>query len=201
MSLSTKLDSVLTQWTLFDPPVHVELSKGLSRVEIDEAMKGFLFRLPEDVYEIYMWHNGTANSSLLPDYYLMPLRHAIETYNRTPELFIDLVKEVQESGVLERKAEYVQCCFPLFFDAGGTLLTLPCSEQTQPGEPLIAWDENPPEIVYKDIQSLIDTVVTASRMGAYFLLFEGLNEIEIDMDKWDEAGRQCNPGVSYWLNS
>lgn len=200
MSLSSDLDAVLEHWKRLATPVVPDLPPALSRAEINEAMRGLPFTLPEDVYEFYMWHDGTVNSGLLPYWYLMSLEDAIRTYNEAPSLFVNLVEEVQESGVLEKKAENVKCCFPLFFDAGGTLLTLPCSENTQPGEPLISWDEELPQVIYKDIQSLVDTVVAASKIGAYFLPHEGLDVIDVDMSKWLQAARECNPNVSYWLN-
>jgi len=201
MSLHQQLNGVLEQWAQFDPPVKPTFAAGLSRAEIDYATKDLSFRLPEDVYEFYMWHDGTVNTNLLPYFYLMSLDEAIYHYNNAPELFIDLVEEVHDSGVLARKGECVECCFPLFFDAGGTVLTLPCSKRAQSGELLIAWDENPPEIVYQNIESLINTVVTASETGAYFLPHEGLDIVDVDEEKWRLAAQKCNPDINYWLNN
>ena len=66
MSDLTKALNTIAQWVKENMPDHpATLKKGLTKQEIEEQVKD-LFKLPEEVYELYQWANGGINS-FIPD--------------------------------------------------------------------------------------------------------------------------------------
>ncbi|WP_206688603.1 SMI1/KNR4 family protein [Cyanobacterium stanieri] len=60
------------------------LNKGLSILEIDEKLKNFERKIPEELKDLYQWHNGTnINSDLELFYYhyFLSLEESLEIYH------------------------------------------------------------------------------------------------------------------------
>lgn len=57
--LTAILDRILTWLQNNEPDYASSLQDGLTRAEIDLAARNLPFRLPEEIYEIYQWKNGS----------------------------------------------------------------------------------------------------------------------------------------------
>ena len=54
-----------------------ELRPGLTRNEINELVKDLPFNLPDEVYELYQWHDGSVNRFILENYDFLPFINCI----------------------------------------------------------------------------------------------------------------------------
>ncbi|NJR66480.1 MAG: SMI1/KNR4 family protein [Leptolyngbyaceae cyanobacterium CRU_2_3] len=62
------------------PRLAPSLQPGLTREQIETQLQVLPFRLPEEVYQLYQWRNGSLCENqveLLPQYRMMPLQEAI----------------------------------------------------------------------------------------------------------------------------
>lgn len=67
-----------------------EFNPGLSREEITEKTKNLPFLIPEELYQLYMWRNGTRIDSdlfIFRDHNFIPLEQAIEEYKVIEEYY------------------------------------------------------------------------------------------------------------------
>ena len=72
------------------------LQRGLTREQIAAQLEGLPFRLPEEVYQLYQWRNGStaeARVEFLPQYRFLSLEEAIAEWQ-----FVDhLAREIYEN--------------------------------------------------------------------------------------------------------
>lgn len=144
MSLTEPLDQVLIRWAQLVPPVVPGLKPGLDRGTIDELTKPLPFTLPEEVYQLYAWHNGTVDSDLFPFYYLLDLKDALWHYEIAASSFPQELQDLEAIGMIVAPSVISEHYFPLFFDAGGGLLVIPCGPEFKQEVPVIEWDVDGP---------------------------------------------------------
>lgn len=78
---NTSLISVLeriTSWFQANKPNIIQaLQPGLSREQIEAQVQVLPFRLPEEVYQLYQWRNGSSSGNapvdLMPQYRILSL--------------------------------------------------------------------------------------------------------------------------------
>lgn len=200
MSLTEPLDRILTRWAQLDPPVVPELQPGLDRDTIDELTRHLPFALPEEVYRLYAWHNGTVDSDVFPFHYLLDLKDALWHYEIAASSFPQTLREWKSMGMAVEPSVISEHYFPLFFDAGGGLLVIPCSLEVKQEASVIAWDVEGPQLNYQSIRTLIETVAACHEQGAFYLKYPelGLSSVEIDEKKFIQISRNLNPDVRYW---
>lgn len=85
MSLLTDALDRIETWLVKNQPEFVlSLELGLTRKEVDAILQDFPYRLPEELYEFYGWHNGCIHSRfgyLIPHYdNFCSLQEALKTY-------------------------------------------------------------------------------------------------------------------------
>jgi hypothetical protein len=79
--LTEALESILDWLEKNNPYEFSHLRAGLSRDEIDELVKDLPFTVPEEVYELYQWHDGLADRFLCNQFDFMCLREAVSKYH------------------------------------------------------------------------------------------------------------------------
>jgi SMI1 / KNR4 family (SUKH-1) len=79
--LTEALESIRSWLEQNQPYEFSRLRAGLSRDEIDELVKDLPFKVPEEIYELYQWHDGVADRFLCCEYDFMCLQEAISTYH------------------------------------------------------------------------------------------------------------------------
>ncbi|MGB3655524.1 MAG: hypothetical protein WBA41_30545 [Rivularia sp. (in: cyanobacteria)] len=82
-----------------------ELKPGLTKNEIEEQVKDLPFNLPEEVYELYQWHDGSVDRFVFEQYDFLSLKYAIEAYYEWWGYV--RVYEIEE-------ARFFLKCFPVF---------------------------------------------------------------------------------------
>ncbi|MCF4970104.1 SMI1/KNR4 family protein [Nostoc sp. CMAA1605] len=82
------------------------LASGLSREEIEQSTRFLPFKLPEEVYELYQWRNGSSGYTFLfENYEFMSLNAAISNYR----------EQMGEISYYEREEAYwFEHSFPIF---------------------------------------------------------------------------------------
>ena len=87
------------------PELASELISGISRNEIKEQVQNLPFNLPNEVYELYEWHNGNAERLIFRNYNFLALKTAISSYH-------EWLAQIQYSKYQE--AYFLEKSFPLF---------------------------------------------------------------------------------------
>ncbi|AFY92274.1 SMI1/KNR4 family protein [Chamaesiphon minutus] len=78
-ALTDALNYVLDRHTAINPDFASNLLPGLPREKIIEMMKPIVDRAPEELIDLYEWHNGSSfYYCFLPCFEFKPLEHAIE---------------------------------------------------------------------------------------------------------------------------
>ncbi|WP_103125505.1 HEAT repeat domain-containing protein [Nostoc cycadae] len=82
MSLLTDaLDRIETWLVSHQPEFALSLAPGLTRQEIDAIVENFPYRLPEELYEFYGWHNGCQYGYIVPKFdNFFSLQEALKWY-------------------------------------------------------------------------------------------------------------------------
>lgn len=105
------------------PDRALQLEPGLSREEIDAKVKHLPFKLPEEVYELYQWHDGSSGYDFLfENYEFMCLQEAVAIYE-------ELLSDMFDNG--RQEALFVEYSLPLFqlWYNNGVCYTVVPSEQ------------------------------------------------------------------------
>ena len=207
MSLEMALDSVLSQLVRLERPLVALLQPGLSREAIDEMVDPLPFKLSEDLYQLYIWRNGTQPGSYEdtvffphPASYFAPLDLALDASIYLPEsLITNPLTETWEPLEFEPSAYY----FDLFSDPGDSDFLVPCSATLLEKPPIVFWSPElgTPRVHFANLESMMWTIAACYESGAYFLKNDFENEsLYVDTDPTQERqiARRLNPTVIYW---
>jgi SMI1 / KNR4 family (SUKH-1) len=82
-----------------------ELRPGLSDDDIREQVNDLPFSLPEEIYELYGWHNGNVDRLVFENYDFLPLKAAIGAYYES-------LGEISYRNIVE--AYFFEKSFPVF---------------------------------------------------------------------------------------
>lgn len=103
------------------PERAAELRPGLTRNEINELVKDLPFTLPEEVYQLYQWHDGSVDRFIFEQYDFLSLGSAVAAYHEwLSEVFFH-----------ERKEGYFfEKSFPIcqLWSENGVLLSVVCED-------------------------------------------------------------------------
>jgi SMI1 / KNR4 family (SUKH-1) len=122
--LTEALESIRDWLEKNNPYEFSHLRAGLSRDEIDELVKDLPFTVPEEIYELYQWHDGRVDRFIRNSYNFMSLKEAISVYQ----------EEVSENSYNSREEAYLfEQSFPVFqlWYQGDVLYTIIASGQNK----------------------------------------------------------------------
>ncbi len=103
--LTEALESIRSWLEINNPYEFSQLRSGLSRAEIDELVKNLPFTVPEEIYELYQWHDGRVDNFIRNSYNFISLQEAISAYQ----------EEVSENSYNAREEAYFfEQSFPVF---------------------------------------------------------------------------------------
>ncbi|MGI4791968.1 MAG: hypothetical protein ACRYFS_24360 [Janthinobacterium lividum] len=207
MSLEMALEAVLTQLVRLERPLVSLLQPGLTREAIDEIADPLPFKLPEELYQLYMWRNGIQAGShedtvffAHPASYFAPLDLAVDASTYLSEdLMTNPLRETWEPLEFKPSAYY----FDLFSDPGDSDFLVPCATIPLEKPPIVFWSPElgTPRIRYTNLESMMWTIAACYESGAYFLKKDFENEpLHVDVyptQEWQIAKR-LNPTVTYW---
>jgi SMI1 / KNR4 family (SUKH-1) len=107
-TLTDTLNYILDRRIALDPKFVSTLRPGLSRENILEMTRDIPCKLPEELIELYEWHNGAdyVYDNFIPVFEFRPLEYAVETNGRYDEIddtslsIMDLNGDVQLAIIL-----------------------------------------------------------------------------------------------------
>lgn len=192
--LTENLDVLLSQLTRHGNPVADFLQPGLSRSLINSRTKSLPIHLPEEIYELYSWRNGSLTQNvaagdigLIMDYWLMSLEDAIKTYERFAQNQLWYGDKLRPDW------------FPVFTNLSGDYYLVECSGASNQAHAIREHqtDELNSPIIYVSLTAMIQTINECFATGVYIVEDDGW--IEIDEASQKMVARKYNPNVAYWL--
>lgn len=157
------------------------LQPGLTRDEIDRLMADLPYTLGEDVYDLYMWRNGTLNdnsalgaSAFIPGtvYYFMPLEEAVEHLNSVVTPYRKAFDQLGAFGETIpfdlRNTDYL----PILFDGIIGEFLVPVYQEQTCKSIVIEYvrDVKPPKIAFSSILAMIQEITKAIDNPEYTVL-------------------------------
>jgi len=160
-TITEKLDTLIQLIESQGFPIRSQLEPGLSRTEIERKTKNLSFQLPEELYELYQWHNGQgeeiyANVPLFRDTFFISLEQAIEDY------------EAVQAFRYGEEDNFLMTSFP-FSNFEGSWYILPSHSkllQPQLERPVISVFEGI-EVMYLSVSVMLETLIQCFLEGAY----------------------------------
>ncbi|QUY44725.1 SMI1/KNR4 family protein [Acaryochloris marina] len=138
-----------------------DLKPGLTKEEINVRTEVLHFKIPDELYELYSWHNGQDDEGVIPLFrgsYLISLEEALNDYYT-----VQTYKEDPED-------DFLSYCFPFAHDEGG-IYVLPTSSQPLYPEltrPVIDIHEGV-DVLYTSFINMLVTINTCFKDGAYII--------------------------------
>jgi SMI1 / KNR4 family (SUKH-1) len=186
-TLTDALERILNWLQANHPKAASSLQPGLSYEEIEAKLADLPFRLPQEVYELYQWRNGSSDNGeadCFDCYRFIPLEEAIE-----------LSKYQVTEDLLEGTFPFGW--FPLFEFNGGYLAVIG-AESKNDNSPIVCHYEDE-SIAYTNLTGMMLTMAECYETGAY-----EKNELEEDWQaNCEKEKKLCikyNPEVLYFVN-
>ncbi|MGB3756978.1 MAG: SMI1/KNR4 family protein [Rivularia sp. (in: cyanobacteria)] len=203
--LTNALDRISNWMQQYRPEFVSLLQVGLKAEQIDDKLKDLPFKLDEQFYELYGWHNGSGGYGLkinqvefFPGYLYYSLEEAIGKYKEFMEIENNVRifykdKKTESSKESRSFEEWSSYWFPIFHDDGQCYFAI-FSENSEDKVPIGLYDPEwtEPEIIYDDLTAMILTVAECYESGAYYINEEGF--LEEDELKVAQIIRKYNPG-------
>lgn len=189
MSLLTTALEEIRAWLIEHAPKQASsLVPGLSLAEIQARLRTFPFSLPQEVYELYQWRNGSGEESGLFVYH-----H-----------FLDLDLALTDAALLnddfwvQARAQEQQPAhiFPLF-DFDGEYFAVPVTETAVPAAPVfhVGCDDGALTLAFANLTAMMQAIAACYQAGLYTLDDEGYLHVT-DTQKFAEIRRQYNPDTA-----
>ncbi|UJB72221.1 SMI1/KNR4 family protein (plasmid) [Acaryochloris sp. 'Moss Beach'] len=184
-----RLDSLVSLIENQGYPISNYLHAGLSQHEIDTLTEPFPSPFPEELNELYCWHNGQSSACKVPlfdDLNFLSIEEAINEY-----LGIQFYKE-------NNGDEYLTNCFP-FAGYEGDVFVLPVGPQplnANLSRPVIDIFEGI-EVVYSSFTIMLDTMLSLYRDGAFIVRPDGgeYGFLDINPRLAMQIRKVHNPGI------
>ncbi len=166
LELSQALERIWNWFQVNAPAMLTFLQPGLTRSQID-AQQDLPFRLPDEVYQLYQWHNGSSAEQyieFLPQYRFLSLEDAIAQYQMTAEIWGD----VSETENCQDGWGWFEGWFPLFAENGNFYLVEGHS-QSRVSAPIIHFSEyGEHKLTFNSLTDMMLAIAECLETDAYF---------------------------------
>ena len=173
MTLVEILEKILN-YTSIEPKLISNLRNGLSREEIQSKIRDFPFQIPQEVEELYQWHDGMKDS----DSYDLFYHHGFLSLNEALEIREEWLQYNDEYIV------YEPALLPLF-EFEGEYYCVQCSDgKHDRGTIWFVYHDSKP--VYNSLKKMFLAILECYETGAYqpFLSSEhGWTHVDTNVDK------------------
>ena len=208
MSVLTDSLNRIMQWLEENRPDYAEsFLPGLSDEEIREKLSNFELELPEEIYELYRWRNGTQNgedskSVIFPCMEYMSLDEALEYYDDFVENTIDVFDEQDFQGIFElldtkQINQYgdKKYLFP-FYRSNCDFLAIFLSKERQYYSPIINIDDVLElSFIYRNLTSMMQTLAEYLETGTHYLDEQQEYYLNGNEEKMEPIFKKYNPGL------
>lgn len=178
-ALTEALNRIFNWLQQHNPKAISYLKPGLTYAEIEELTKNFSVLLPQEVYELYQWRNGSNSDAItfiFDNMELLPLQKALKLYKVTRQSKPDL--------------------FPLFFSEAELKYSEIVLQGNFDNYPITFSDAKEYDLVelgYTSLTSMILTIAECYENGAYDLIYdEKLNDFIRNSQKINEVYHKYN---------
>lgn len=180
--ISQLLDSII-QYTRANNNLKSNLQKGLSFAEIEKILENFPYQIPEEIEQLYHWHNGInfyCELELFHYHTFLPLENAFATHQ-------DWLKFNQEEYLI-----YPPELLPIF-EFQGEYYAVECSlEKEKRGKIWFIYHEN--LCVYNSLENMLTSILECYQTNAYKIVdIAGDFETEINEEKVAQIKLKYNP--------
>jgi cell wall assembly regulator SMI1 len=178
---------------------------GLSDAEIREKLANVELELPEEIYELYRWRNGTEygedpKSVIFPCMEFMTLDEALEYYDDFVENTLDIFNDEDYQDIFEllyvNQAHLYgdkKYLFP-FYRSNCDFLTVLLAKEKQQHSPIINIDDALElSLIYRSLTSMMQTLAEYLEKGAHYLGEE--DYLNGDEEKMLPIFHKYNPGL------
>ena len=191
--LVDQFERVLHGLQVAENPVAGVLQDGLSRGKIDSACVRIPYQLPDELYELYLWHNGTQTEETQPPrdwpffngFYFTPLKQAIHEY--------EILVKMAEFGDVGFKANW----FPFLADADGNHYVY--DGKSSPSSSIIKYspDRTEQPVQFNSLCDMMRTIAQAYESGV--IRYDKSDQCEdIDLDRFRDLAANLNPLIPFW---
>jgi cell wall assembly regulator SMI1 len=191
--LTAAIERIMNWLQQYQPEFAASFLPGLTREQIQEQTKDLPGFIPEEIYELYQYRNGTLEemkSTVYPIFQFLPLDEAVEIF---PDFFDP--DETDYSYLYENK-----CLFPFLRDNCSHCAVL-LDDKKQLVSPVIdIADEGDISLMYQSLTSMMLTIADYLETGVCYLDAEGFLVTD-EEDKQDEKMTaiflKYNPGLRF----
>lgn len=167
--LSQALERIHLWFQVNAPVVAGALQPGLTHEQISTQVQDLPFCLPQEVYQIYQWHNGSSAQQrveFLPQYRFLSLEEALDQYQITVEIWRQSVSETEQ---LQSWCPRPEGWFPLFAEDGNFYMVVgqPSPKTTAPIIHFSEYGDN--GLVFNSLTDMMLAVAECLETGTYFL--------------------------------
>lgn len=145
------------------------LQPGLTREQIQAQVQDLPFCLPQEVYQLYQWHNGSSAQQcveFLPQYRFLSLEEALDQYQITVEIWRQGVSETEQ---LQSWCPRPEGWFPLFAEDGNFYMVVGQPEPKTTA-PIIHFSEYGDDgLVFNSLTDMMLAIAECLETGTYFL--------------------------------
>lgn len=163
-------DRILAQHDALGRRLRTILRPGLAPERVREMTAHLPVHLPNAAVELFTWKDGTRRgiagfdqTSLFPDYCLMPLYEAIYNYHLNAEA---------------QPGRWEVCWFPLFSTSDGECLLIDCGPHSKKDGSIIevAYHSEAKVTLFESLTSMLEVVASRFESGAIRISGDGLLE-------------------------
>ncbi len=187
-NLTIALDRIMNWLQHNQPNFSASFLPGLTDEQIMQIIEYLPYSLPEEIYELYRWRNGTRQRQEIlfyPSMAFLPLEDALVVGKET----IDLDERTEYKLRFEG-----QRLFP-FLDNEGDICAVAVNNKKQKASPIISIpsEYNECHKCYNSLTSMMQTIAECYETGAYYLVKEVF--VEEDKNKSLQLFHKYNPEI------
>ncbi len=183
------LEKIMNWLKKHQPEYAASFLPGLTSSEIEAAEAEFGYKLPEEIYALYQWRNGTEKDvkavCFPPPLQILPLSTAIEYSKGCTEHILE------DKNVLEESKWYETSPLFVFIQSNCDFCAVPIIDFHREKIPVVVLGEGElPSILYTNLTDMMLTLAECYETNAYYLGEDGY--IEEDECKTAEVLRKYN---------
>lgn len=169
-NLSDALERIMNWLRTHQPEYAASFLPGLTSSEIQAVEAEFGYKIPEEVYTLYQWLNGTEaepNALCFPTMQFLPLSTAIEYSLGCTEHILENKMFLEESKWYETSPLFV------FIQSNCDFCGIPLVEDRKGKLPVVDLGEGyGPDILYTSLTDMMLTLAECYETNAYYLNLE-----------------------------
>lgn len=192
-SVHTLLDRILSHLTRLQQPVVGLLQEGLDHQDIENSVALLPMSLPEEVYRLYEWRNGTRRHER------RPMKHL---YFFPGFYFLSLDEAVTSYQLFANDSRWNSSWFPLFANGGGDFYAAVGTAERQQSSEIIGFmldlpdDEQVAE--YESLEKMLLTMATCYDEEVFYVQSDGY--LDADDRRRSQIAKRLNPNIPLYMD-